>query len=386
MIAAALLIGVPDDGMRGEIFERGYSLAGTRDGNSPVSVHNLTLSEAAGQMLVIGFRGDVPDTETMNVLQDIRPGGIVLFDHDLPSRGKEVRNITSPEQLRALTQRLQESARTPYLIAIDAEGGFANRLQAKYGFSGNTPSAQTMGARSSTETKDAARALARELSEMGIRWNFAPVIDVAVNPESPAIGALERSFGDDPDTVVRHASAFVEAHKEQGIIPTLKHFPGHGSATGDTHLGVVDVTATYQSAEELAPYRALIENGYGDPIMTAHIINRNLDRSGRPATLSFPILTGLLRNEMGFGGIIVSDDIQMGAITEQYGLEHAVVSAIQAGVDVIVVANQIGEYDIQSVYRVRDAILRAVESGDLTEERVRESANRILNLKNKYVR
>ena len=341
-----------------------------------------SIEEAVGQMLMIGFRGDVLYGDIAALLRDIQPGGIVLFDYDLPSKGELVRNITSPHQLRALTSALQDIA--PYFIAVDAEGGYVNRLKKECGFTVSVPSAQKFGGQSPGKTKKVADALARELKDMGINWNFAPVVDVNIDSKSPAIGAIERSFSDVPRTVVAHANAFVKAHREQQVISTLKHFPGHGSAAGDTHLGVTDVTETYRRAKELLPYQKLIQKGYDDPILTAHIVNRNLDKSGRPATLSHDIMTQLLRYEMGFDGVVISDDMQMGAIVEAYGLIEAVVEAVKAGVDMILLANQIGEYNIEQVYEVKNAIVQAVADGVVEEDRICESFNRIQRLKQRF--
>ncbi len=342
----------------------------------------ISIEVAVGQMLMIGFRGDVLDRDIAALLRDIQPGGVVLFDYDLPSKGEVVRNITSPRQLRALTSALQGIA--PYFIAVDAEGGYVNRLKKEYDFTVSVPSAQKLGRKSPGKTKRVADALARELKEMGINWNFAPVVDVNIDPKSPAIGAIERSFSDVPGAVVAHANAFVKAHREQQVIPTLKHFPGHGSAAGDTHLGVTDVTETYRHTKELLPYQKFIQKGYEDPILTAHIVNRKLDKSGRPATLSHDIVTKLLRYEMGFDGVVISDDMQMGAIVEAYGLTEAVVEAIKAGVDMILLANQIGEYNIDPVYDVKNAIVQAVADGVVGEDRICESFDRIQRLKHRF--
>ena len=343
-----------------------------------------TLEQAVGQMLMVGFRGERLEGEAAAMLRDIKPGGVVLYDYDAPTKGEMTRNITSREQLRALIAEIQAQAETPYFIAIDAEGGYVNRLKSKYGFDVAVPSAQDMGAADPASTAAIADALAREMKEIGVNWNFAPVVDVNINPESPAIGAIERSFGGDPDVVAAHARAFIDAHRAQQIITALKHFPGHGSAAGDTHLGVADVTATYQWDAELAPYASLIGEGYGGPIMTAHIVNRNLDAAARPATLSRAIMTTLLRDEIGFEGVVISDDMQMGAIVEEYGLTDAAIAAINAGVDIVMLANQQGEYDVGRVYRVRDAILQAVADGEISEERIRQSAERIAALKREY--
>ncbi|MXX18317.1 MAG: glycoside hydrolase family 3 protein [Dehalococcoidia bacterium] len=334
-------------------------------------------------MLLIGFPGERLDGETVALLDDIAPGGVILFDYDLPSGGAKPRNITSPEQLRALIAELQAQAEIAYFIAIDVEGGLINRLKPSYGFSIDLPSHQELGAGTAADTRAAASASAAELREVGINWNLAPVVDVNVFPESPAIGALERSFSADPEVVAAHAEAFAEAHGAAGVISVLKHFPGHGSAAGDTHLGVTDVTSSFEREDELAPYQRLIEDGYEDAVMTAHIVNRDLDPSGRPATLSTEIVTGLLREELGFEGVILSDDMQMGAIVEQYSLERAAIEAIKAGVDVILIANQLSD-DRTEVYRVKQAILDAVAAGEISEDRIYESVERILELKRRY--
>lgn len=345
---------------------------------------SLTREQAVGQMLLVGFRGTTVDEPTAAMLREIQPGGLILFDRDGPSGGDLERNITSREQLQALTTQLQAQAVIPYFIAIDAEGGYVNRLKEKYGFSLKVPTAQQLGGGAAAETAAIASQLAAEMQETGLNWNLAPVVDVNVNPESPAIGAIERAFSADPAVVAAHAQAFSGAMRQRQVIPTLKHFPGHGSAGGDTHLGVTDVTATYNRDAELAPYQELIGGGYDGAVMTAHIVNRNLDTAARPATLSPPIISGLLRQELGFAGVVVSDDMQMGAIVAEYGPEEAAIAAVQAGVDIILLANQQGEYDLQRVYRVRDALLQAVADGILTEERIYQSVERILALKERY--
>ena len=344
----------------------------------------LTREQAVGQMLLVGFRGTELTDPAAAMLRDIQPGGVILFDRDGPSGGELARNITDWAQLQALTAQLQEQAAIPYFIAIDAEGGYVNRLKEKYGFALKVPTAQKLGARPAAETAALAGQLAAEMRAVGLNWNLAPVVDVNVNPESPAIGAIERSFSADPAVVTAQAQAFSGAMRQRQVIPTLKHFPGHGSAAGDTHLGVTDVTATYRRELELAPYRELIAGGYADAIMTAHIVNRRLDAAGRPATLSPAIIDGLLRQELGFAGVVVSDDMQMGAIVAQYGPADAAIAAVQAGVDVILLANQQGDYDLQRVYGVRDALLQAVANGVIPEERIYQSAERILALKERY--
>ena len=344
----------------------------------------LTPEQQVGQMLMVGFRGLELDDATAQMLRDLRPGGVILFDRDGPSGGAIPRNIAAPEQLRALTAQLQDTAAIPYFIAIDAEGGYVNRLKEKYGFTVKVATARTLGSQSPANTAAVAGALAEELRAAGINWNLAPVVDVDIDPDSPAIGKWERAFSADPAAVTAHAAAFIAAHRERGVITALKHFPGHGSAGGDTHQGVTDVTATYQLDAELAPYNALIGRNYAGAVMTAHIVNRELDAAGRPATLSADIITGLLREELGFGGVVISDDMQMGAIVAEYGLAEAAVAAVNAGVDIVLLANQQGDYGTAPVYQVRDALLAAVSDGTIPQARIAEANDRIRRLKEEY--
>lgn len=182
---------------------------------------SLSLEDAVGQMLLIGFQGERLDEETAGLLDDIAPGGVILFDYDLPSGGAKPRNITSPEQLRALIDELQAQAEIAYFIAIDVEGGLINRLKPAYGFSIDLPSHQALGAGTAADTRAAASASAAELHELGINWNLAPVVDVNVFPESPAIGALERSFSAEPEVVAAHAEAIAKAHGTAGATMTI---------------------------------------------------------------------------------------------------------------------------------------------------------------------
>ena len=359
-------------------------LGGAACGDGGRGAAAWTTEQSVGQMLMVGFRGLELDDATTRMLRDLQPGGVILFDRDGPSGGEIPRNIASPEQLRALTAQLQATAAIPYFIAIDAEGGYVNRLKEKYGFAVKVPTARTLGRQSPEHTAAVASDLAQQMAELGINWNLAPVADVDIDPDSPAIGKWERSFSADPAIVAAHAAAFAAAHRQRGVIPALKHFPGHGSAAGDTHLGVTDVTATYRRAAELLPYQELIAGGYDDAIMTAHIVNRSLDPAGRPATLSPDIMTGLLRDELGFTGVIISDDMQMGAIVAEYGPEEAAIAAVNAGVDIVLLSNQQGDYDLGRAYRVRDAIVQAVADGRIAAERISEAAERIRRLKAEY--
>jgi beta-N-acetylhexosaminidase len=293
-----------------------------------------------------------------------------------------LRNIQSPQQVAALTGELQELARTPLLIAADQEGGLVARLDEAHGFP-PTLSAQALGERNDLAfTYAQAEAMAKTLAAGGINHNLAPVIDLNSNPDNPAIGALGRSFSADPHVVTAQARAFIEAHHAHGVTTTLKHFPGHGSSQDDSHLGYVDVSNTWQR-NELEPYRVLISEGLADSVMTAHVFNSQLDRT-LPATLSKATITGVLRDELRYDGVVITDDMNMRAITSQYGFEQAAVLAIQAGADILAYGNNL-VYDPAVAQRALAALKAGVERGELSEERIAQSYRRVLSLKARQV-
>jgi beta-N-acetylhexosaminidase len=332
-----------------------------------------------GQMLLVGFRGLAVD-EQHPIVADIRErhlGGVVLFDVDGPARS-QVRNVQSLEQLQALTASLQAAAAMPLLIAADQEGGKVARLSPRQGFPA-TPSHQELGELADpASTAAAAGELARLLAAAGVNLNLAPVVDLNSNPDNPVIARYSRSFGADPALVSRLAAAFIEAHHTQGVLCCLKHFPGHGSSTTDSHHGLTDVTETW-SQEELQPYRDLIQAGLADSIMTAHVFNARLDPVF-PATLSTATLTGLLRGELGYDGVVISDDMQMGAIRGYYGYEDAVLTAIEAGVDILAISNNV-LFEEDVVSRTVLILRQAVAQGRISRARIEQSYARIQRLK-----
>lgn len=349
--------------------------------NGPIE-RQVSLDDKIGQMLLVGFRGlSVSDGD--QIVRDIklgRIGGVVLYDRDV-ALGSDVRNIQSPGQLKSLITSLQNTAQVPLFVAIDQEGGKVNRLKTKYGFPASV-SQQYLGTLNNPDsTKYYADRTANTLYDLGINLNFAPVVDVNVNPKSPAIGAVERSFSADPQIVSDNARIVINSHHQKNILTSLKHFPGHGSASSDSHLGFTDVTSTWQSLE-LEPYKNLINNNYQDFVMTAHIFNANLD-SEYPATLSKNIMTGILREQLNFKGVIISDDMGMGAITSQFGLETAVEKSIEAGVDVLLFANNLN-YDEHIAEKVIKIIKSLIADGKINASRINESYKRIIALKKKY--
>jgi beta-N-acetylhexosaminidase len=267
------------------------------------------------------------------------------------------------------------------LVAIDQEGGQICRLKETFGFPA-TVSAQHLGRLNDLAlTHEQATTIAKTLAQLGINLNLAPAVDLNTNPDNPTIGHRERSFSADPEVVTGHALEFIKAHHSQGVLCTLKHFPGHGSSTTDSHLGLVDVTKTW-SAGELEPYANLIKAGQADAVMTAHVFNAKLDPE-YPATLSKPTITGLLRQALNYDGVVISDDIQMGAIAHHYGFAAAVQAAIEAGVDLIAIANN-SVYDESIVARTIALIKQLVHEGKIKETRIDESYHRIQRLKHKY--
>jgi len=336
-----------------------------------------------GQMLLVGFRGLAVDDQHP-IVADIRQrhlGGVVLFDVDGPARSR-VRNVQSLEQVQALTASLQAAAATPLLIAADQEGGKVARLSPRQGFPA-TPSHQQLGELADPAiTAGAAGEIARLLAAAGVNLNLAPVVDLNTNPDNPVIARYERSFGADPALVSRLAAAFVQAHHQQGVLCCLKHFPGHGSSTADSHHGLADVSDTWVR-EELQPYRDLIQAGLADSIMTAHVFNVHLDPV-YPATLSHDTVQGLLRGELGYDGVVISDDMQMGAIRGYYGYDDAVLAAIDAGVDILAISNNV-LFEEDVVSRTVLILRWAVEQGRISRARIEQSYGRIQRLKQRLV-
>ena len=335
-----------------------------------------------GQMLMVGFRGtDLKQGDSfLQAVRDLHLGGVVLFDRDVPT-GSPVRNIVSPQQVQKLTAQLQAVAVVPLLIAIDQEGGQIARLKARHGFSA-TPSQAELGRWDDQErTRSSAREVGKLLASLGINLNFAPVLDLAVNPDNPIIAALERSYGADPDRVERHARWTIEEFHRAGVLSAVKHFPGHGASKQDSHLGLPDVTDLW-SETELEPFRSLMSEQLPDLVMMAHLYNAQWDET-YPATLSAAVITGMLRQQLGFEGVVVSDDMKMGAIAQNYSLEESIELAVKAGVDILLFGNNSSTYDPQIAQKAVNILRDLVESGTLSRDRIQQSYQRISDLKEK---
>ncbi|MFH0520820.1 glycoside hydrolase family 3 protein [Streptomyces sp. M41] len=296
------------------------------------------------------------------------------LDEGLASVGLFGRNIASPEQLSALTAQLR-AERDDVLVAIDEEGGDVTRLEVRTGSS--FPGNHALGAVDDVElTRQVAFELGRRLAACGVNLNWAPSADVNSNPSNPVIGV--RSFGADTALVARHTAAYVTGLQAAGVAACTKHFPGHGDTAVDSHHAMprIDADTSTLAERELSPFRAAIAAGTR-AVMSAHILVPALDPD-RPATLSRPVLTDLLRGELGYTGLIVTDGMEMQAIAATYGIERGSVLAIAAGADAICVGG--GLADDETVRRLRDALVKAVRAGELPEERLADAAQRVREL------
>ncbi|MGI6610161.1 MAG: beta-N-acetylhexosaminidase [Limnochordia bacterium] len=330
----------------------------------------MSLEERVGQMVMAGFPGYDLSAEANELIAKHFIGGVMLAS----------RNIRDLEQTAELTGRLQRLATTtgaelPLLIAADQEGGYVVRLQGRHAFPGN----MALGAAGSPElTQRVAAAMGRELRSVGINMNFAPVVDVNSNPANPVIGI--RSFGEDPQAVSRLGVAYITGLHEGGVLSTAKHFPGHGDTSLDSHIALPRVAHLRTRLEqvEFVPFKAAIGAGV-TAIMTAHVTFPAIEpQPGVPATLSKRVLTDLLRQELGFDGLIITDAMEMGAIARNFGLGEAAVRSVQAGADVVLVA---WPSDWRQPIRVVEALVSAVREGVIPEERVNASVRRILAAK-----
>ncbi|MEV4497480.1 glycoside hydrolase family 3 N-terminal domain-containing protein [Micromonospora arborensis] len=337
------------------------------------------LRRKIASLLVVGFRGDRVKSSDW-IVRAIRDGlgGVILFDRDLETGA--ARNVRSPQQVTTLVRELKKAAPGRLIVSIDQEGGRTARLNPSNGFPATRSEAEIGAENSPAATREWARGLVESLTRVGVNLNYAPVVDLNIDPASRAIGALDRSFSADPDVVVSNATEEIHAHRAAGVKTSLKHFPGIGSAAGNTDFEVVDVSATWRPIE-LEPYRRLIRAGLADSVLAAHVLNKQLDPN-RPASLSPKVITDLLRGELGWQGPVVSDDMQAVAITRQYGSAEAVHLALQAGVDLLVFANQ-QVYEPDIFEKTLNAVVGLVESGKLSQARIDQSVARVDTLRPK---
>lgn len=327
----------------------------------------LTSREKIGQLFMVGFLGTRVTPDLAAFLKEYQPGGVILFS----------RNLESVEQIVELTNGLQQcSPKSPLLIAIDQEGGRVSRLPKGFTI---FPPCQLIGRCHSSELAYAAAAtIAKELKSVGINMNMAPVLDVNSNPDNPVIG--DRAFGSDPETVIEMGLVTAAGLQDSKVVACGKHFPGHGDTNADSHkeLPVVDASRERLEAVEFAPFRRATAAGVAS-LMTAHVLFRALDER-LPATLSPDIITHLLREQMGYDGVVLTDDLEMHAIVDHYGPGDAAVRAFLAGCDVLLICKE-RDREIAAF----EAIEKAVASGTIDTARLDLSVARIQRIKQRYL-
>ncbi len=334
-----------------------------------------SLRTKIGQMIIVGFIGEsIPDSLYAD-LTSRNLGGVVLSG----ANG----NLTNPIQIRQLTDALRAASTTAPFIAVDQEGGRVARLNASNGFAA-TSTAYTLGTTfaSIDSTTRQAETMASWLEACGMNLNFAPVIDVNVNPLSPAIGYYERSFSALSSVVASHARAFISPFHRRGIMTTSKHFPGHGSATNDSHLTLPDITDTW-TPDELVPYRELIQTSDIDLVMVGHLFNATID-SVYPSSLSHSTISGILRDSLSFDGPVLTDAMGMGAITNTYGFWQAAVLSVNAGTDILLYTTNVRN-GASLARQLIDTLAERVKDGSIVESRITEAYERIVALKQQYL-
>ncbi len=347
----------------------------------PITSHALDLRERIGQMLLVGFRGmELPKKHPLaKKLKMGHVGSVILFDYDVVKKSRK-RNISSMSQVRKLNKQIQSYSKVPVLITVDQEGGLVQRLKPRHGFK-RFSAPQTLGNKGDTQqTYNEAVLMAKSLKDVGVNLNFSPVADVNTNIKNPVIGKLKRSYSTSANVVTNHVRAFLEGHHKLNLATTLKHFPGHGSSTSDSHKGFVDVSETWSDIE-LGPFSKMIDEKKADVIMSAHIFNGGLDPY-YPGTLSKATIDDLLRRELGHDGVIISDDMNMGAIADHYGFENAIELAINAGIDILLFGNNL-VYKKHLAENAISIIEKLVNEGKISEQRINLSYNRVMNLKKK---
>ncbi len=329
--------------------------------------------------MVIGFRGLSIDQATplSRALNNNMLGGVILFDYDVASKTRP-RNISSPQQLQQLTSSLQSSTQIPLFIMVDQEGGKVARLNETNGYSRGLSASNIAAMNNQPTIIDLFDKVASQLASSGINVNLAPVVDLCSNPDNPIIARLDRCFSADPNQVSQVAALFMDSHKKYNVLTSLKHFPGHGSSQHDSHLGYVDVSTSW-SANELQPFNTLIKKNQVDMIMVAHVFNKHIDPVW-PASLSYKTIHDLLIEQLGFKGLIISDDLQMAALQHQYSEEEILHHAILAGNDLLVYGNNL-KYDEDILFHNISIVKKLLNEGKISESRIEQSWRKIERIK-----
>lgn len=331
-------------------------------------IESMSINEKIGQLMIVGFNGTSVDENLNDLVKNSYIGGVILFKDNVES-------LDGVTELINNIKLLNIENKIPLFISVDEEGGVVSRTPNEFL---KLPSSLSIGAYNNENMSyKVGEIIAQELKLMGYNMDYAPVLDVLSNPNNTVIGS--RAFGRDVDTVSNLGVSVMKGISENNVISVVKHFPGHGDTSVDSHYGLPLVEKSLEELKELEfiPFQWAINNG-ADVIMVSHILLQSID-SENPATMSKKIISNILRNEMNFDGVVISDDMTMAAIMDNYDIGEASVKAINAGVDIILVCHG---YDNEM--QVLNSISEAVNSGEITEERLNESVYRILSLKNKY--
>ena len=333
------------------------------------SAFAVDLDTKIGQMILVGFNGDSVDSpHFQKVLEQSKNGeitGVILF-------GK---NIKSKEDLIKINEKLIASSPIIPLISIDNEGGYVQR----YDFVKHK-SAKEVSKLNTLEAKKEYAIMANTLEELKINLNFAPCVDLEINPNS-IIKRSERSYGIDPNMVSKYSEIFIQEHNKKHIATSIKHFPGHGSVKGDTHKGFVSATNTFKN-EELIPYKKLGKYNQLNMVMVSHIFNKHFDKK-YPASLSEKTINDFLIDEIGFNGVVISDDYDMGAIRKNYSLREIVVASINAGVNILMFSNNIETNDDRIALKIKNIIKEELALGNIQIQDIENSYKKISKLKRK---
>lgn len=293
----------------------------------------VPLEAKIGQMLMMGFQGSSagsPGAQRLaGQIKRGEVGAVVMLGYNFGNKAA-VKGLTSLFR--------QAGGATNVLLAVDMEGGSVQRLGRKMGYPSVASAGATAQRMSPAEAKGQFAKLADICRDAGFNMNLGPVVDLLINPSNPVIGKWRRSYGDNPEKVTQYARAFVQAHMERKVLPVLKHFPGHGSSRGDSHDGFVDISGTWQK-QEMLPFAMLIESGDAPAIMPGHLIHKGVASDGLPVSISKAALKGVLRGRFNYKGLVVSDDLQMGAIAKNYGYSQTLIRAVNAGVDMLMISN-----------------------------------------------
>ena len=345
-----------------------------------------SLEQLVGQIIIAGFRGKTieKDSTIASYIIDFNLGGVILYDIDLELSGEKLtpgtRNIESPEQVKSLTSQLQKLSAEPLLISIDQEGGHTSRLKSVYGFEEDTSWAQIGKLNNPLMTKQFSESMANTLHNAGINLNFAPVLDLDYG-DGTVISDQQRAFSNDPNKVIEHAKIFIDAHRQNKIITCGKHFPGLGSASGDTHEGLTNVSDTW-TVKDLIPFDKLIQNNVLDTVMVSHAFDKKLDPI-YPASLSKTIIGDMLIKDLGYQGLVICDDPSMRAISDHYSLKETFLLMLNAGVDLFCLGNNL-IYDPDYIPNAINTICDLIASGAIEKSRIEESIIKIQSLKSRY--